>query len=162
MSDRKPMYQAVISSCVGDTTGVQLTARRVGGGGRRGRGSPCCGRRWRSPAVSRCPPCGPCAACAGSAGSADCAATWPTRCPGAAPPPPAPRPAARRCLRGHAVRLAPLVAGDRANPVVQACSYPECTAACGRTSVSPSILCSGSSIRLPRPAGRTPPRRQRW
>lgn len=61
---------------------------------------PYCVRRWRSPAASRCPPGGPCAASAGSAGSAGCAGTWPTRCPGYAPPPPAPRPSAQRCLDG--------------------------------------------------------------
>lgn len=60
---------------------------------------PYCERRWQSPGVSTCRLSGPCAACAGSAGSAGCAATWPTRCPGYAPPPPAPRQSARRCLQ---------------------------------------------------------------
>ena len=60
---------------------------------------PYCVRRWRTPAVSRCLLFGPCAASAGSAGSAGCAGTWPTHFPGYAPPPPAPRQSARRCLR---------------------------------------------------------------
>lgn len=40
--------------------------------------------------------------------------------------------------------------------------YLKCTAVCGQTSASPSILCSDSSILPPRSSERTPLRRWRW
>lgn len=48
---------------------------------------PCCERRPRSPAASRCRPAGPCGSSSGSAGtSASGWPRWQTRCPASLPP----------------------------------------------------------------------------
>lgn len=119
---------------------------------------PYCVRRWRTPAVSRFLPSGPYAASAESAGIADFAGMWPKHYPGYGPPPPAPRRSAQRCLRQERWRILFRVEGRHFISLYFhwfGGSYLKYTAVCGRTSASPSILCSDSSILPPKSSTQT-------